>query len=147
MSFESEKPKTAVNAIMIIEVMGRPPEHLTTTLNELIEKISQEKGVKITEKKLNEPVLLKDQKDFYSSYAEIEVEVEEINLLSQLMFKYMPAHVEIVYPENINLSNNDLNDMLNEITRRLHMYDEVARTIQMEKQILENKLKALVPKK
>ena len=87
------------------------------------------------------PILMKDQKDFYTSFAEIEVEVERILELVILMFKYMPAHIEIIYPETIALQNNDWNDILNELTRRLHGYDEIARVVQTEKEILEKKLR------
>jgi len=135
-----------VKAIMIIEVIGRPPEYLTETLKSMIKQIDEEKGVKIREEKIKEPVLMKDQKDFYISFAEIEVEVEEILSLAMLIFKYMPAHIEIISPEMITLINNDLNDILNELTRRLHGYDEVARIIQIEKNILEKKLKELTEK-
>ena len=133
-----------IGVVMIIEVIGRPPEHLTETLNDLIKQIDEEKGVFVKEKKINEPVLMKDQKDFYTSFAEIEVEVEEILDLAMLMFKYMPAHIEIISPELIALTNNGWNDILNELTRRLHGYDEIARIIQTEKTILEKKLKEVI---
>lgn len=135
-----------VRALMIIEVIGKPPEHLTETLKNIIKQIAEENGVSVKEEKIKEPVLMKDQKDFYTSFAEVEVEVEEILYLAMLMFKYMPAHIEITFPEMITLSNNDLNDILNELTRRLHGYDEVARIIQIEKSILEKKLKEAMEK-
>ena len=90
---------------------------------------------------------MKDQKDFYTSFAEIEIEIEKILDLAILMFKYMPAHVEIIQPEIIALQNNDWNDILNELTRRLHGYDEVARIIQTEKVILEKKLRDILEEK
>lgn len=130
---------------LIIEVLGKPPQHLNDTLENLIKQIGNEKGVKVISKKINEPVLLKNSKDFYTNFAEIEVEVEEILILAILLFKYMPAHVEVLYPELIALSNAGWNDILNEITRRLHGYDEIARVIQMEKSILEKKLRELMP--
>jgi len=133
-----------IGVVMIIEVIGRPPEHLIETLNDLIKQIDEEKGVVVKEKKVNEPALMKDQKDFYTSFAEIEVEVEEILDLAMLMFKYMPAHIEIISPELIALTNNGWNDILNELTRRLHGYDEIARIIQTEKTILEKKLKEVI---
>jgi hypothetical protein len=136
-----------IRVVMIIEVVGKPPEHLIETLNNIIKQIDEEKGVDIKEKKINEPVLMKDQKDFYISFAEIELEIEEISQLAILMFKYMPAHIEIIYPEMIALTNNGWNDILNELIRKLHGYDEVARVIQIEKNILEKKLRELLPKK
>jgi len=143
MKDKTEETKV-INAILIFDVIGKPPEHLTDTLNEIIKKIDEEKGVSVKEKKINEPVFMKDQKEFYTSFAEVEVEVEEILYLSMLIFKYMPAHIDIISPELITLTNNGWNEIFNELARRLHGYDEVARIIQMEKGILEKKLKNLM---
>ncbi len=133
-----------ITSTLIFEVIGRPPEHLTETLNEIIKKIGEEQNVNVKDKKVNEPVLMKEQKDFYTSFAEIEVEVEDILSLAMLMFKYMPAHVEIISPERITTTNNAWSEILSELVRRLHGYDEIARIIQTEKNILEKKLKSLM---
>ena len=143
----SDKSKESIRAAMILEAIGRPPEHLTETLKGLVKQINEEKGVEVAESKVNEPVLMKDQKDFYTSFAEVEVEVEDVLYLAVLMFKYMPAHIEIISPELITLTNNGWNDVFNELVRRLHAYDEVAGVLQMEKQILENKLREVLGQK
>ena len=135
-----------IRVMMIIEVLGRPPEHLIETLNNLIEKINSEKGVKVVDKKISEPNPLQNQENLFTAFAELEVEVEEVLLITMLMFKYMPAHIDVLYPEDLQLTNHELNDILNELTRRLHGYDEVARIIQSEKAILERKLKELMKK-
>jgi hypothetical protein len=144
MSLKNKDMETkGIRAILVFDIIGKPPEYLTETLNDIIKKIDEEKGVSVKEKKINEPVFMKDQKEFYTSFAEVEVEVEEILYLAMLMFKYMPAHVEIISPELITLVNNGWNEIFNELIRRLHSYDEVARVTQMEKSILEKKLKEL----
>jgi hypothetical protein len=135
-----------VRALMILEVIGRPAEHLTETLNTLTEQLSKEEGIELKDKKVNEPVLFKDQKDFYTNFAEVEVEAKGLLHLIAIMFKYMPANVEIIEPENLRLTNNNMNEILNELVRRLHGYDEIARIIQMEKSILEKKLREFLPK-
>jgi hypothetical protein len=152
----NEKETKGIRAVMIIEVLGKPPEHLKETLNEIINKIDKEKGVEVKEKKISEPKKLEDSgkipdnfdkkqmtslEGFYTNFAEIEIEIEEIFNLVTLMFKYMPAHIEVISPELIALTNNGWNEILNELTRRLHGYDEIARVIQVEKAMLENKLK------
>ena len=136
-----------VRAVMILEVIGKPPEYLVETLENIAKDINSERGVQIVEKKINEPILMKDQKEFYTSFAELEVEVEEIKQLAALMLKYMPAHIEIISPELIALTNNGWNDILNETLRRLHGYDEIARIIQTEKTILEKKIRELMERK
>ena len=136
-----------INAEIIIEVIGKPPEHLVETLNDLIKKLSEEKGIKIKSKKINDPVLLKDQKDFFSSFAEIEIESAGMLELIAILFKYMPAHVDIISPENIKMSNHDWMEIMNEILRKLHGYDEIARIVQNEKMIMEKHLKKLIEEK
>jgi len=140
----SSDEKRKINAIIILEIIGRPPEHLVETLESIAKQIGEEKGVKIIGKRINEPIPMKEQKDFYTSFMEIETELDEILYLAILMFKYMPAHVEILSPQNLSLSNAGFNDLFNELTRRLHGYEEIARILQTEKMILENQLKTIM---
>ncbi len=136
--------KKKVSVVFVLEIMGRPPEHLVETLETIAKQISEEKGVKVIEKKISPPILMKEQKDFYTSFMEIEAECDEILYLAILMFKYMPAHIEIISPQNLTLSNAGFNDLFNELTRRLHGYEEIVRILQTEKIILENQLKTIV---
>lgn len=141
MSSDKEK---SIRAVMLFDIIGRPKEYLIETLEKIIEEIGKEKGVKVISRKINEPVIMKDNKDFFTDFAEVEVETEEIAELIMLMFKYMPAHVEVISPETIHLPNTSWSEILSELTRRLHGYDEIARIMQNEKGILEAKLRELL---
>jgi len=136
-----------ITAMLIVEVIGRPPEHLTETLTGIIQKIGEEKDVIINRQKINEPVLMKDSKDFYTSFAEIEIEVEEVSTLAVLTQKYMPAYIEVISPEVLTLTNNSWNEILNDFVRKLHMYDEVTRVVQMREAQMQKELKELKGKK
>jgi len=138
----SSDEKKKIDAVFILEIIGRPAEYIVETLNKIIQTMKEEKGVEILNTKVNEPIELKEQKGFYSTFAEVEVGVDELVYLAILLFKYMPAHIEIISPQNLSLTNYKWNDVLNEITRRLHGYEELARIMQTEKAILENKLRA-----
>jgi hypothetical protein len=133
-------------AIMMLEILGRPPEHITETFKQLIKKISEEKGVVLKGERVNEPKKIEGQEELYTSFAELEIEAESLQVLSGLMFMYMPSYMEIITPEKLTLTNNSINEFLNETTRRLHAYDEVARVIQNERVILEKKLKDILEK-
>jgi hypothetical protein len=132
-----------IKVLIILEIIGRPPEHLKETLEKLIKNIGGEKDVKINSEKIGEAREIKEQKNFYSSFAEIEVEVRDLFTLSLLTFKYMPSHIDIISPENLNMTNNDCNSILNELTRRLHGYDEIAKVLQMQNAQMQQKLQEI----
>jgi len=136
--------------MMIIEVMGAPAKYLDETLEKISDDISKEAGVKILSKNINESKELEERKGLFTNFMEIEVETDSLSHLSILIFKYMPAHIEIISPENINLTNNTTNEVFNEIVRRLHGYDNLARIFQHEKAKLTAELeeaKKLLEKK
>jgi len=133
-----------IRVAIILEVIGKPPEHLIETLEDLVKQIDSEDKVRVIEYKISEPRTMKENEEFFTSFVDIELEVEHIEKLIGLMFKFMPAHVEIIYPEAIALTNSSWTEFLSELIRRLHGYDEVARIITAEKSILEKKLKSIL---
>lgn len=135
----------SATARFILEIIGRPKEHLVQTLEEIISKINSEQGVSVSEQKIHEPTLMKDSKELFITYAEVEVKVEEPILLAVLVFKYMPANIELISPERVIFNNNQFSEILNELTRRLHSYEELARVMQIERQKMQEKMSEFVP--
>jgi len=135
-----------INAIIILEIIGRPSEYLIETLNKMIQALGEEKGVEVVNKSVNEPIEMKENKEFFTSFAEIELYISGLDVLAEILFKYMPAHVEILSPENLQITNNELNEIFNSLMRKLHGYDEIARVLQTEKILLQRKLKEAIGK-
>ena len=127
-----------INAIIILEVMGRPANYVKKSLSEIAESINKEKGIKIIKKKINSSK--KIEKSLFLSFAEIELEAENITSLSRIIFLYMPSHIDIIKPQELRISNYDLNPMFNEIIRKLHEYDSVAKAMLFEKSIILKQL-------
>ena len=144
MSSKNKEIETkGIQVMLILEMIGRPAEHIIASMNEVINEMGKEKGIKILSKDVHEPLELKENKEFFSTFAEVEIEAEEIANLAILMFKYMPAHIEIIQPELIALTNTGWSDILSELTRRLHGYDEVARVLQYQNAELQDKINKL----
>jgi hypothetical protein len=143
----TEETTKKIHSILIIEIMGTPKEYLKESLEKILQGITQEKGVKVVESKINEAVEVKDKKDFFTSFMEVEVETIDSFTLAVLMFKYMPAHIEVLYPENLILTNHSFNEILNELVRRLHGYDNLARIFQYEKAKMSEEIEKLREKK
>lgn len=129
----------------IIEILGRPADNVTQALNLITEKLKTEEGVSVMSVTVHEPKLAKDSKDLYTSFAEIDLEVKSMHVLLGLLFSYMPANIEISYPEQITLSNQDLNNFANQLMHRLHQYDAITKKALLEKDFLTRKLYEIAP--
>ncbi|MBI2452568.1 hypothetical protein HYV50_05865 [Candidatus Pacearchaeota archaeon] len=138
-----EKPK--IQAAMVLEILGRPAEHIKNALEMLATNLAAERGVKIINKKIHTPVPVKDSKDLFTTFAEIEVSFESLENYLRVIFAYMPSHIEIIHPEKISLSNYDLNDLGGLLVQRLHALDNVAKNTMAERDILMQKLKEVAP--
>ena len=128
-----------IRVSFILEMMGKPADYVKETLISYIDKMAEEKNVKILKRDIAKPKQM--ESGLFSTFADIELETDELMNILKIVFTYMPSHIEIISPESISFKNCDLNAMLNEIIMRLHKYDEIAKTITLEKNILENQLK------
>lgn len=130
---------------LVIEIMGRPKEHVKESLINLIMKMATEKGIRILNKTIHEPMPIKDSADLFSSFAEVSVELDSIVSYIAIIFGYMPSHIELVRPEEVVLSNTNLNELGNVLVQRLHQYDAIAKNTMVEKDILMKKLYEVAP--
>jgi len=62
------------------------------------------------------------------------------------MFRYMPAHIELIEPEKMQLETSDWNSILNNLAMKLHRYDELTKILSIEKQILTQQIMLLKEK-
>jgi len=130
-----------VSARMILEILGKPKDHVSESLKILVDKIDSDKGVSIINKKLHEPRLVEDSKEMFTTFAELEIEFEELEDYFRTMFMYMPSNVEITEPEKLKIDAFLLNEISNMIVGKLHNYDAIAKRLVNERTILVNKLK------
>jgi hypothetical protein len=133
-----------INVSFIIEILGRPKENVSESLNTIVVKIGAEKGISILNKTYHEPRPL-EKSDLFTAFAEVDAELDSFLEYIYLIFTYMPAHIEIISPEKLPLSNLEINEIGNNLVRRLHHYDAVAKTVVVERNMLAQKLKQIAP--
>ncbi len=129
-----------ISAKFIIEILGRPPEHLSTTLSELITRLGNEKGTRIVNKVLNMPKPVEKVDNLWTAFADVEIEFETLPHFFNVVMSYMPAHVEVFNPESVKFTTFEINELANFIVGRLHNYDSVAKKLMNEREILIKKL-------
>jgi hypothetical protein len=129
----------------VFEILGRPAAHIVEALNLLVTKLGNEKGVKVTNQTVREPVLVKDSQDIYTTFAEVDAELESWTNYFGVLFAYMPAHVEIVSPQEVRLKNADFNELGNKLLARLHDYDAITKKSLFERDFVIKELQKVAP--
>ena len=134
-----------INSLMVLEVLGRPKETVEGALKAVVEKLSKEKGVRIIKTDYHETIPVETAKDLFTTFVEIELEFDSIEVYYYILFAYMPSHIEISSPSNINLTSQHLTEFGNKLLQRLHDYDSVVKKTLAEKNFLTKKLYEFAP--
>ena len=127
-----------IKALMIIELMGSPKEHIEELMKAILDNLKKEKEVKVANEKLSD---VKEVKGFYSAFSEFEVEVKDIAKLVDLSFDYMPSSIEIIEPEKTEVDMQYMTDFINDLLARLHKYDMLIKNFYAENKLMKERLK------
>ncbi len=117
---------------------GRPSEHLIKSLEKHIGVLREIKDIEVHEIKISEPKVIPVQNEnqsppqekspeMFTAFVECEFEVPNFARLSDTMFDFMPSSVEVIEPSKIYLEATEATDLLNNISGRMHRYDEIAK--------------------
>jgi len=121
-----------IKAILIVEIMGTPAEHVKKSLEEHVKKIDSLKGVVISSIKVSEPQALEQNKNIFTCFGEVEVEADDFPCLINVIFDFMPSSVEILEPENLPFNSQQATAFLSDLSGRLHRYDEIAKLAKIQ---------------
>ena len=145
-----------IKVLIIYEILGKPKEHIKDSLDQLIIEIGKNKGIKIITKKIHEPHPIEENKlnelkaqniegveTIFTTFAEVEMEIDSLELVFTLVINTLPSNIEIIEPTDFKLNNFLVNSLLNNITIKMHKYDELAKGFIFERNQLIKKLKEL----
>lgn len=158
-----EKVRMKIRSLFIFEMLGKPAEHLTETLNKLIDQLDGNKDLEVVRREVHDPKLVEDdetiqnkieklerenfiKQGLYSTFAEVEVVTEDLNIVMAIVLNMLPAHVEILEPSELTLTNNNMSGLMTELTVKMHKYDEVTKVLMLEKEYLLKQMKEMEDK-
>ena len=106
-----------VKAMFVFEIMGRPPEHIKESLNMFIDKLAEAKVIKIESRKVHEPKLIEKENvtDFYTTFAEVELTGDNLEVIIDVVLNMLPSHVEIIEPLELKMQNFELSGVLSKL--------------------------------
>lgn len=126
-----------IQARVVLEVVGKPKEHVEKTITEIVEKVKKEKDLEILDEHIAE---IKKQesgaegkgviKELWATFAEMEILFKSLTTITYFSFEYMPSSIEIIEPQSITIPAINLSEFFNDLQLRLHQVDMVVKQLQ-----------------
>ena len=123
----------------VIEILGSPEQHVKKTMQMILDKVKQYPDTKVLNQKTFETEKMGD-KNLWSTFSELEMEVKNIQTLTGFCFDFMPSSLEIIDPEELAMPHHAISDVLNDLLARLHQYDMVLKNIHAENIMLKKRI-------
>jgi len=138
---EKQGQHAHIRCRVIIEVLGKPKEHVEDALKQYIEHIKEDSELVILDEDYSEP---KEQENLWSKFVELDLVIKGTKKLISFCFEYMPSSVEVVKPEHLIMSNPELSNFVNDLQARLHGVDMTVKELKAENDFLKHNLNAII---
>ncbi len=121
----------------IIEILGKPKEHVDQSLKEYIQRLKEDERYEVSHVSFAD---LKKQEDeeMWATFAEADISTESVDNIISFCFDYMPSLLEILKPESLTLSAEALSLFLNDLQARLHQVDMIAKKVKLDNDFLKH---------
>src|SRR3989338_4265862 len=86
----------------ILEVLGRPKEHVENTIKTLVAKAKERHDVSVINEKFAD---IREEGKLFSTFVELEIVAKGTNNLSAFCFDFMPSSIEVDKPDQVILRN------------------------------------------
>lgn len=125
----------------IIEVLGKPKEHVDNAIKGYIGHIKEDSELVILNEDYSE---IKEQGPLWSKFVELELVIKGTKKLISFCFEYMPSSIEVVKPEHFAMTSSELSNFLNDLQARLHSVDMIVKQQKAENDFLKHNMNAIL---
>lgn len=132
-----EEEKKYIRCRVILEMLGKPKEHIENTLKSYVQKIKEDSSLMVVKEDFADS---QEQDSMWSTFVELEIVFKDIKKLLPFCFDYMPSSVEIIKPKDILILNHELSDFLNDLQAKLHNVDMIAKQLRAANTVLKKNL-------
>lgn len=134
--------KGHIHGRVIIQVIGKPKEHVEQTIKGYVQKIKDETNVEVLSEDYDK--VNKHDEELFSSHAELEMLVKDIYTFIGFCFDYMPASIEIIEPKEFSFQANQIGSILNALQGRLHQLDMLIKQKNAENKFMKQNSHILI---
>ncbi len=134
MGLFSKKETQNVTIRFVIEILGKPKEHIESVMNSVAEQLKEQK--EFTSK--NVTISPTEEHDgMFHIFTTAEIEFKTIPSIFAFCFEYLPSSAEIISPTEFEVGINSMTGIINDFLGRLHESDMVAKRTRADNEILQ----------
>lgn len=130
-----------IYARVIIEVLGKPKNHVEETIRGYVQKIKDEEAVYVVTEIFEEAI---EKDKLWSTFVELEILAKTIQDLIGFCFDYMPASLEILQPIEFRLKDVEISNFLNDLQQKLHDIDMKVKYLKTENGFIKQNMARLL---
>ncbi len=130
---EVKSEKTHIRCKAIIEILGKPKEHVEETLRKYVDGIKQDPDLVVINEKISDAA---EKDKLWATFVELEMVIKGIPNLIGFCFDYMPSSIEILKPDEFVLRASTIQNFVNDLQARLHAVDMVVKKQKNENDFL-----------
>ncbi len=127
----------------IVEVLGKPKEHVDSTLKGYLQKLKENSHYQVVKEELAD-LKKHEESELWMAFAELELKTTGVGEIIDFCFDYMPSLIEIIEPEELELDSLGVSSFLNDLQAKLHGVDMLAKQMKIENQLTNNSLAKLL---
>jgi hypothetical protein len=107
-----------ITARCIMQIAGRPIEPVEKALSLIVEKLKENKAMKVIEEDISPPEL-DEESNLYSGIIELLIKFDDLQTMLGYISDFTPNSIEIEDPSEIKLDNVNLTEALNDMSTQL----------------------------
>tara|TARA_Y100000310_G_C20403891_1_gene678718 strand:- start:167 stop:754 length:588 start_codon:yes stop_codon:yes gene_type:complete len=129
--------QTHIRCKIIIEVLGKPKEHVEKTLRTYVDKIKDDSDLIILNSNFSEAI---EKEKLWATFVELDMIIKGIPKLIAFCFDYMPSSIEITKPDEFVMKKSTVENLINDLQARLHQVDMIVKQQKSENEFLKQNL-------
>ncbi len=137
-----EEKKELIRCKSILEVLGKPKEHVEKTIKLLVEKVKEDPEISVLDEKYAE--IEPREKTMFSTFVELDMIFKGLPAITGFCLDFMPSSLEIEKPEQLILKNIDISNFFNDLQAKLHNVDMVAKSLRVERDFLKRNMNTVI---
>jgi len=138
---EKQGEHAHVRCRTIIEVLGKPKEHVEDAIKQYIEHIKEDSELVVLNEDYSDA---EEQGKLWSKFVELDLVIKGTKKLISFCFEYMPSSLEVLKPEHLIMQNAELSNFLNDLQARLHNVDMIVKQQKAENDFLRQNMHAII---